>query len=171
MFRTPRLGDRVSVALRKLLQEGKRGSQATYTFATKGAGSLSITDQVKEFGILCTGRCRPLGSLHWFLMHLSCLGPILFPCSPCFLHSPSSSAVTIQEAASPGSQPGEPSSHWEAKNRWRLWHVLFINMARGIFISQSKKTPALLRHGEMLGVIIGKRIQNKAGINEANFNK
>ena len=35
---------------------------------------------------------------HWidpFHMHLSYLGPILFPCSYCFLHSPSSSAITM----------------------------------------------------------------------------
>ena len=56
------------------------------------------------------GRCRPLGSLRWFLMHLSCLGPTLFPCSPCFLHPPSSSAITVGTAASAGSQFGESSS-------------------------------------------------------------
>ena len=37
-------------------------------------------------------------------MHLSYLGPILFPTSPCFLHSPSSSAITVGVAASSGSQ-------------------------------------------------------------------
>ena len=42
------------------------------------------------------GRCKPLGALHSFLsMHLSCLGSILFPTSPCFLHCPSSSAITV----------------------------------------------------------------------------
>ena len=41
-------------------------------------------------------RCKPLGSLHSFLhVHPSYLGTILFPCSPCFLRSPSSSAITI----------------------------------------------------------------------------
>ena len=39
MFRTPNLGDTISVALRKLLQGGRRESQALYRFATKGAGS------------------------------------------------------------------------------------------------------------------------------------
>ena len=29
-------------------------------------------------------------------MHLSCLGPVLFPCSPCFLHFASSSAITLK---------------------------------------------------------------------------
>ena len=46
MFRTPSPGDSISVALRKLLQGGRRGSQAIYKFATKGAGSLNMEDQV-----------------------------------------------------------------------------------------------------------------------------
>ena len=45
MFRTPGPGEGISVALRKLLQGG-RGSQAIYKFATMGAGSLNIKDQV-----------------------------------------------------------------------------------------------------------------------------
>ena len=48
MFRTPNPGDSISVALRKLLQGGRRGSQATYKFATKGAGSLIIKDLVSR---------------------------------------------------------------------------------------------------------------------------
>ena len=46
MFRTPSLGDSISVALRKLLQGGRRGSQATNKFVTKGAGNLNIEDQI-----------------------------------------------------------------------------------------------------------------------------
>ena len=46
MLRTPSLGDNISVALRKLLQRGRRGSQAVYKFAAKGAGSVNIKDQV-----------------------------------------------------------------------------------------------------------------------------
>ena len=41
-FRTPSLGDTISVALRKLLQGGRSGSQAIYKFATKGVDSLNI---------------------------------------------------------------------------------------------------------------------------------
>ena len=33
--------------------------------------------------------------IHSFHMHLSYLGPIMFSCWPCFLHSPSSSAITM----------------------------------------------------------------------------
>ena len=48
MFRTPSLGDRTSVALRKLLQGVRRGTRAIYKFATKGAGSLNIKDQISR---------------------------------------------------------------------------------------------------------------------------
>ena len=48
MFRTPSPGDSISVALRKLLQEGRRESPAIYKFATKGTGSLNIKDQVSN---------------------------------------------------------------------------------------------------------------------------
>ena len=47
MFTTPSLGDSISVTLRKLLQGGKRESQAVHKFATKGAGSLNIKDIVR----------------------------------------------------------------------------------------------------------------------------
>ena len=69
MFRTMSQGDSDSVALRKLLQGGRRGSQAIYKFATKGAGRLilKIRYQVQEFSILCTRRCKNLSSLNSFL--------------------------------------------------------------------------------------------------------
>ena len=71
MIRTLSLEDSISVALTKLLQGSRRGSQAIYKFVTKGAGSLNrkeycevrkIRYQVKECCILCMGRCKPLGS-------------------------------------------------------------------------------------------------------------
>jgi len=46
VFRTPSLGASLSVALRKLLQGARRGSQTVYKFATKEARSLNIEDQV-----------------------------------------------------------------------------------------------------------------------------
>ena len=51
MFRTLGPGDSISVALKKLLQGGRRGSQATCKFATKAAGTLNIKDQVSNQGI------------------------------------------------------------------------------------------------------------------------
>ena len=41
-------GNSISVALRKLLQGGRKGSQAVYKFATKGAVSLNIKDQISS---------------------------------------------------------------------------------------------------------------------------
>ena len=48
MFRTLSQGDSISVTLRKLLQRGRRGSQAIYSFVTKGAGILNIKDWVSS---------------------------------------------------------------------------------------------------------------------------
>ena len=48
IFRTLSPGDSISVILRKLLQGDRKGSQAIYRFATKGAGSLNIKDQISS---------------------------------------------------------------------------------------------------------------------------
>ena len=98
MFRTPSLGDSISVALRKLLQ-GDRGEVELNTSLQQREQAVwtsKIRYQVKEFSLLCMGRCKPLGLLNSFLSYaLQYLWPILFPYSPCFLHFPSSSAVTM----------------------------------------------------------------------------
>ena len=47
-MRTQSPGDSISVALRKLLQGGGRGSQAVYKFATKGAGGLNSKDEMSS---------------------------------------------------------------------------------------------------------------------------
>ena len=46
MLRNLSLGDSISVGLRKLLQGGRRGSQAIYKLATKGTVSQNSKDQV-----------------------------------------------------------------------------------------------------------------------------
>ena len=46
VLRTLNLGGGISVALRKLLQGSRRGSQSIYNFVIKGAGSL-IKDYLK----------------------------------------------------------------------------------------------------------------------------
>ena len=74
IFRTPSLGDSISVALRKLLRVGWRGSQTIFEFAAKEEGSLNIKIRchVKEFSFLCMVRCKPQGSLNYsFHVHLS----------------------------------------------------------------------------------------------------
>ena len=83
MFRTLSPGDIISVALKKLLQGGKRGSQAIDKFAKReqAVWISKIRYQAKEFSILCMGKCKPLGSLNSFLScALSYLGPSLFLC-------------------------------------------------------------------------------------------
>ena len=88
----------ISVALRKPLQGGRSGSPSIYTFATKETGSLNIQDQIKLRNLaFCVWEDAGLWA-HWidpFHRLLSYLGPILFPCSYSFLHSPSSSAITM----------------------------------------------------------------------------
>ena len=74
---------------------------------------------------------------HWIPLHLSSLGQILCPCSPCFLYSPSSSAITVMRCQHLQDRSlGSPHSYLKARNCWWLWHFLFLNMAWGIFISQ-----------------------------------
>ena len=48
MFKILSSGDSISIALRKLLQGGRRGSQAIYKFAAQGTASLNIKDQVSS---------------------------------------------------------------------------------------------------------------------------
>ena len=101
MFQTLSPGDNISVALRNLPQGGKWGSQGIYKFATKGAGTLKIKDQVSRNLAFHVWEDASLWAhwIHSFHTHLSYLGPILFPCSPCFLHSPSSLAITMVDGS------------------------------------------------------------------------
>ena len=99
MFRTQSLGDSLGVALRKLLQIG-RGEVRLHTSLQQREQKVwtsKIRYQVRNLAFYE----REDASLwdHWihsFHMHLSSLEPILFPCAPCFLHSPSSSAITME---------------------------------------------------------------------------
>ena len=84
--------------------------------------------------------------IHSFHMHLSylrlqsCFLDHLKEWQICYLHSPSSSAITMgggrawQHPLDPSF--GSPHSHLKARDRWWLWYFLFIYMARDIFISQ-----------------------------------
>ena len=97
-----------------------------------------IRYQTKEFSILCKGRCKPLDSLNSLFSYAPQLsGPILFPSSPCFLHSPSSSAITVGGWQHPCDHSfGSPHSHVEARNCWWLWHSYLLIWKLDIFISQ-----------------------------------
>ena len=134
MFRTQSPGDNISVALRKLLQGGRREVRL-YTCLQQREQTVwkaNIRYQVKEFSILCMGRCKPLGSLNSSLLYapqLSLANPVsLFTLRSgdgYFLHSPSSSAITMEGR---GQQYplcnsfGSHHSYLEARNCWWLWH-------------------------------------------------
>ena len=145
MFRTLSPGDSISVARRKLLQWGGRGSKATYMFAAKGAGSLNtkIRYQVKELNILCMGKCKPLGSLNSSAPQLSGADPVsLFTWRsgrwllPAFSQLLSNHRGKWQYLLHHSF--GSPHSHLEARSHWWLWHFLFIVTAGDIFISHYK---------------------------------
>ena len=94
--------------------------------------------------------------VHSFHVHLSYLGPILFPCLPggvtggCLSHSPNSLVVTMEGVAeSLGHSLGSAHSHLEARNCWWLWYFLFIDTVRDIFIShlQSSFNPSQVHSG------------------------
>ena len=124
MFSIQSPGDNISVALRKLLQGGRRGE-----FATKGAGSLNIKDQVSRNLMQASGLtkfilCRCTSAI-WgqfcLLVHLAfCVPPV-----------PQESLLEGGSSISFGS----PHSHLEARNHWWLWHFLFINNGRRHFHS------------------------------------
>ena len=84
MFRTLSLGDSLSVALSKPLKGG-RGEVRLYT-----------TLQQRKQAVWTSEVSLWAHWIHFFLMHLSYLAPILFSCSPCFWRSPSSSAITVE---------------------------------------------------------------------------
>ena len=72
MFRTPSLGNSLSVALKKkMLRGGRRGSQAINRLYTSlPQRSLNIKDHLSsELSILCMGRFKPLGSLNSLLSY------------------------------------------------------------------------------------------------------
>ena len=81
IFRIPSPGDSISVALRKVLQGSRRGSQAIHKFATKGEGSLNIKNycEVRKISIKLRNLLFYLWEdaslwvqwIHSFHMHLS----------------------------------------------------------------------------------------------------
>ena len=115
-----------------------------------------IRYQIKEFSIVCMGRFKPLGSLNSLLSYV----PQLSGPNPVSLFTLSSGScgrwlplvfsqllsnhhggwITMaggspwRVAASAGLSFGSPHSHLEARNRWWLWHFLFIDLAVQLFI-------------------------------------
>ena len=104
MFRILSPGNSISEALRKLLQRGRVRLYTRLQQREQAVWTSKIRYQVKEFGILCMGRCKSLGSLNSFFSYT----PQLSETKSCFLvhlkewHMaascipPSSSAVTVR---------------------------------------------------------------------------
>ena len=110
MFRTLSQGDSISVALRKLLQGGGEKSGYIQVCNNRSRQSEHQRSGMKVRNLVfCVWEDASLWApwIHFLHMHFSYLGPN--PCSPCFLHFPSSSAITVGVAASAGLQFWEPS--------------------------------------------------------------
>ena len=144
MFRTPSLRDSISVTLRKLLEGGSSGEVRLYTSLQQreqAVWTLKVRYQVREFIILCMGRCKPLGSLNSFLSYASQLSganPVfLLTLLLAFPQLLSNHHREWQHPLDPSF--GSLHSHLEVRKCWWLWHLLFINMAGDIFISQSER--------------------------------
>ena len=140
MLRILSPGDSISVALRKLLQEGREEIRLYTSFqqSEQAVWTSKIRYQVKEFSILFMGRCKSLGSLNSFLSYTPELsGAILvslFTLPLAFPQLLSCHHVGWQHPLHHSF--GSPHSHLEARNHWWLWHFLFIDMAGDTFISQ-----------------------------------
>ena len=144
MFRTPSLRDSISVTLRKLLEGGSSGEVRLYTSLQQreqAVWTLKVRYQVREFIILCMGRCKPLGSLNSFLSYASQLSGA----KSCFLfHLVSCIPPALQLSAIIHGGWRHPLDHnfrsslscLETRNHWWLWQFLIIDMAGDIFISQ-----------------------------------
>ena len=144
MFRTPSLGDSISVTLRKLL-EGGRGEVRLYTSLQQrqqAVWTLKVRYQVREYIILCMGSCKPPGSLNSFLSYASQLSGA----NPVFLLTLLLALPQLLSNHHGGWRHplshsfGNPHSHLEVRNHWWLWHFLLIYMAGEIFISHLRSS-------------------------------
>ena len=145
MFRTESLRNSISVALRKLLQGGRRGSQTIFKFPAtwtpdceQAVWTSKIGHQVKEFSILCSGRYKPLGSLDSLLSsapQVSGANPAslftLLLAIPQLLSNPREGWQHLLDRSLEGAH-----SYLEASNRWWLRHFMLINMAGDTFTPQ-----------------------------------
>ena len=99
MFRTLSPGDSISVALGKMLQASRKQVRLYSNLQQReqAVWTTEIKYQVKEFSILCMGRCKPLGSLNPFLSYapqLSGANPVfLFPLFLAFPWTPQESPL------------------------------------------------------------------------------
>ena len=151
MLRSLSPGDSISVALRKLLQAGRKGSQVIYKFATKGEAvwTSKIRYQVKGLGVLFLGRCKPLDSLDSILPYaaqLSGANPVsLFILRGgrwLLLAFPSSSAITMEGWQHPLDQFWEPSfTTGDQKSLMSVTFLVYWYGRRYFYFTNSWKKP------------------------------
>ena len=143
MFRTPSLGDSI---WQNCSEEFAGGEVRLYTSLQQGeqaVWSSKIRYQVKEFSVLCVGRCKPLGSLNSLLSYApqpsgqSCFLVHLASCIP-----PAPQQSRWGAAASCGLQFWEPSFTFEGQKS--LMAVTFLAYWYGRryfhFTTKSEKT-------------------------------
>ena len=98
MFRTPKLGDNTLVTEKtaQMRQEGKSSCIQVCNNGSRQSEYQRSDIKLRNLAFSVLEEANLWA--HWiypFHVHFSCLGSIVFPCSPCFLHSPSSSAITM----------------------------------------------------------------------------
>ena len=140
MFRTLSPGDSISTALRKLLQEGRRGKSGYIQVCNKGSRQSEHQRSGFKWRNL-TFYVREDASLwaHWihsFLRTSAIWG------QSCFL-AHLASCISLEPQQLPwGSWQhlmdhsfGSSHSHLETRNCWWLWRFLFVDIAGDSFIS------------------------------------
>ena len=93
-------------------------------------GKIQASGLTEFIAVICTSA---MWAKSCFLVHLKQwqLWQMAAPCVP-----PAPQQSPWRVTASAGLSFGSPHSHLEARNRWWLWHFLFIDLAVEIFISQ-----------------------------------
>ena len=130
-----------------------KGSQRKFSKWSQNWLSPCNSIKLRDLGF-CV--CKPLGSLNYApQLHLSYLGLILFPCSPCFLNSPSSSAVTIEGSNIPWIEVWGALLHiWSLEitdgcdiSRLLIWQEIFLFYTGFLLKVNNAKKPWLNQEG------------------------
>ena len=117
MLRTLSPEDSISAFLRKLLQGGRRVSQAIYKFATKGAGSLNVKDQLSGWGIWRSVNGKTHASGLAAFTPLSCTSAVWG--QPCFLAHLVACIPSAPQQSSQGVAASAGSQFWESSFIYR----------------------------------------------------
>ena len=104
MFRTPSLGQDLSSSEKTAprRQEGDSGYIQICNKGSRQSEHQRSNIKLKNLAFFVWKDASLWAHwIHSFHMHLSYLGPMLFSCWPCFLHSPSSSAINMRGGSIP----------------------------------------------------------------------